>query len=179
MRTFVAINFPDSLKNEIQDIQNSLKSYVKVARWIRMDNFHLTIKFLGEIDERGKEFAIEAIQQACNGLKPFEINFDRIGYFGTYENMRVIWIGMNENADKLVSLQNRIEMSFSDYGFSSDEKGFKPHITIARDVIMTRKIDISSFAIKLDELYVNEVSLMLSENKGKGFYYTPLYTFKL
>lgn len=175
MRTFVAINFPDILKNEIKDIQNSLKPFVKSARWTTVDNFHLTIKFLGEIDNSEKESAIEAIRIACNGFKPFEISFDRLGYFGSSENMRVVWIGMSKNPDKLFLLQSEIEKSFKAHGFPPDEKGFKPHVTIGRDVILSKKIDLSSFAINMDKLYVDKVSLMLSENSGKGFHYTPIY----
>lgn len=175
MRTFVAINFPDSLKNEIRDIQNSLKPFVRSARWTAMNNFHLTIKFLGEIDDTEKESAVEAIRMACNVFKPFEIGFDRLGYFGSNENMRVVWIGMSKNPDELVLLQGEIEKCFKVQGFPPDEKGFKPHVTIGRDVIMSKKTDLSSFIINLDKLYVDKISLMLSENSGKGFHYTPIY----
>lgn len=174
LRTFVAINFPDVLKNEIQDIQNTIKPFTKTARWTRKENLHLTLKFLGEIDNSGKETAIKAIQMACEDLKPFEIVFDKLGYFGNPRDMRIMWIGTSGNVDKLFILQKKLEKSFIEYGFSSDEKGFKPHITIGRDVVMSQKVDLSSFSIKLDELYVDKVTLMLSENKGKGYYYTPI-----
>ncbi len=177
MRTFVAINFPDDLKNSIRSIQNKLQPYVKTARWTRRENLHLTLKFLGEIDDGEKESAVKAIQKACKGSQPFEMVLDKLGYFGSAENMRVMWMGTS-HADSLLSLQRSVEESFAEFGFLPDNKGFKPHITIGRNVMIDQNIDLSSI-MKPDKLYVDNVYLMLSENKGKGYFYTPIYKIDL
>ncbi|WP_162523530.1 RNA 2',3'-cyclic phosphodiesterase [Calorimonas adulescens] len=176
MRAFVAINFPEYIKEEIKGVQDSLKPHVKSARWTRPGNFHLTLKFLGEIDRIQKESACAAIKQVCADMLPFEIEFDGLGYFGTQGDMKVVWIGLNGGIEEIMFLHNNIEKTFKDSGFPSDKKGFKPHITIARDVRILSSLDGPSFRLNLSKIVVSEISLMLSENKGAGFYYTPLYT---
>ena len=177
MRTFVAVNLPDARKDQMQYIQNSIKPYTKRARFTRRANLHLTLKFLGELDSKGKEKAIKAIEKACVHTKSFEVTFDKLVYFGKEDNMKVMWIGM-KHADNLLSLQRNIEERFTESGFQPDNKGFKPHITIGRDVSLSDK-DLSAFSIYLDKLYIDKIYLMRSENKGKGYFYTPIYQFDL
>jgi 2'-5' RNA ligase len=92
---------------------------------------HVTLKFLGDTDERLVDEVNSRIQSACKGIPPFKTRLQGMGAFPSLSNIRVVWVGM-QDSDYLGEIAKRLDISLKDLGFERDKKGFVPHLTLAR-----------------------------------------------
>ncbi len=123
MRLFIGIDF-----NELKDYFTELQSLLsKDARLSLTKTFHLTLKFLGEVQPDRSESAINILKNIK--FEPFSAALDSIGIFPTENCIRVVWVGINPE-DKVLELQKSIDESLSK--LFKKEKDFKAHITLAR-----------------------------------------------
>ena len=125
MRLFVAIDLPDAIRDQLALMSCGLPG----ARWVRSEQLHLTLRFIGEVD--GALF--HAIREALEQVRghSFAMQLAGVGYFPPRKKPRVVWVGIRENAD-LVRLRNRIESSLVRAGLAPEQRKFSPHITLAR-----------------------------------------------
>ncbi len=131
MRCFVAITLSEEVKEEVYRLIETLKGHGGAIRWVKRDSLHLTLKFLGSVqDERVPEIR-EAIGRAAKGLSPFFLRATGTGVFPDYRRPRVIWVGV-ERERALEDLYGRIEEEFEHLGFERERRGLTPHITIGR-----------------------------------------------
>jgi len=100
--------------------------------WVRRDNLHYTLRFLGELDEPGVTRAIEAAQAAVAGLAPFAARLGSPGAFPDARRARVLWLGLSEGAEPLVALAQGLSRALEARGFESAGRPFSPHLTIGR-----------------------------------------------
>jgi len=173
MRTFVAIEISnDEIINSIKKFQDSIKID---ANPVKLNNFHFTLQFLGEItDETSKK-----IIKALNSIEftSFSVNLKGVGVFPKPEFPRVIWIGTDENGgNMLIELSKRVEKVLAPLGFSSD-KPFKPHITVFR---IKKKIGDITNELKNRKMIdfgiqeIVKIKLKKSELTSKGPIYSDL-----
>lgn len=147
-------------------------------RWIPDMNLHITLKFLGKVNEDKEPAIKEAIQKAVDEFDDFSLNFKGLGNFGS----RVLWAGVEFNAE-LNFLQERIEDNLTSL-FKKEEKDFVPHITLSRISHLANKtqffkiIDANRNRM-LDNMHVTEVCLMKSELKPAGAVYSIVERFPL
>ncbi len=133
IRSFIAIELPDELKTELNQLQAKLKlgrqSWVK---WVDPYGVHLTLKFLGNIaiDRTGE--ITKAIEAAAQGMSPFRLEIKGIGVFPNLRRVQVAWVGISGEVDKLGQLQQRIESNLAHLGFTPESRPFTPHLTLAR-----------------------------------------------
>ncbi|OYT37766.1 RNA 2',3'-cyclic phosphodiesterase [Candidatus Pacearchaeota archaeon ex4484_31] len=127
MRSFIAIQLPKKVREECIKVQEKIKDFVK-AKFVEEENFHITLKFLGNIDEE----KVKEISKTLKDLhfKPFKLKLCNLGVFPSEKFVRVIWIGVKPK-EKLLELQKRIDDCLATIGFKK-EKRFEGHITIAR-----------------------------------------------
>ncbi|TAN63569.1 RNA 2',3'-cyclic phosphodiesterase [bacterium] len=132
IRAFVAIELPENVIKMLSDTQHGLKSEgLSGIGFVRPENIHLTLKFLGDVD-KGRLTAIkEALEKATESVKVFTVTVEGLGAFPSLKNPRVLWVGVNENA-MLSQLQDRLEKALFDVGFEKEGRPFKPHLTLAR-----------------------------------------------
>lgn len=124
-RLFVAIDLPDEVKKEIAGISGNLPG----ARWVPGAQLHLTLRFIGEVDDSTFQAVKTAlVQVSCT---PFSLRLRGVGHFPPGKQARVLWVGMEESR-RLLELQERVEAALSAAGIAPDERRFSPHITIAR-----------------------------------------------
>ncbi|MGH7886726.1 MAG: RNA 2',3'-cyclic phosphodiesterase, partial [Candidatus Binatia bacterium] len=127
---FIAVDIARQTIDRIAAAIEQLKPRIPAIRWVGAANFHLTVKFLGNIDE-GK---IEPIGAAlADALRPFPrltINAKGLGVFPNPKRPRVLWVGLV--GTQLVSLQAKVESALTPLGFAPEEKTFTPHLTIGR-----------------------------------------------
>ena len=173
VRTFIAVELPDEIRAKICGIQPSfgLKSGL-VAR----DNIHVTLKFLGEIQDA----KVEKIKKALDGIKvaPFQAHVKGIGVFPDMKYIRVIWAGIAEGAEQFVGLSSAVESALVPLGFAKEKK-FTPHATIAR---VKGVADKNALIARIKELAdaefgtftVGEVKLKKSTLTPKGAIYEDL-----
>lgn len=174
MRTFISIHCPLDMEfNELKEIGN--------LSIVKKENFHITLKFLGEVNEK-------TIAEISNKLKflekyeKFKISLYGIGTFPNENYVRVLWIGVNEGNEKIIEIQKEIDEILK-YKFSN-EKNFVPHLTIARVKSINNKEKLKNFInkyrnFKFLEFQCNEILLMKSELKKEGANYSVIEKFKL
>lgn len=132
VRTFIAIEFSESLKEEISEIQKSLKGELSKLKWVSKDNFHLTLKFIGDVESKRIPKLTEGLKRAVQGREPFMINLAGLGGFPKIHFPKVVWIGVNQGREGLVQLQKLVEDDLVAQGFDREVRPYSPHLTLAR-----------------------------------------------
>ncbi|HCX87852.1 MAG TPA: RNA 2',3'-cyclic phosphodiesterase [Gammaproteobacteria bacterium] len=124
-RLFVAIDIPDSIREELTGWRISVRG----ARWARPNQMHLTLVFLGEQQPgvyRGICESLEKIE-----FTPFELQFHKVGYFGSKKSPRTLWADIRESPE-LLTLQKRVSAQCRELGVEIEVRKFRPHLTLAR-----------------------------------------------
>ena len=125
MRLFVGL----SLTNTIRERLSYLASGLDNARWVKPENYHLTLRFIGDLsaqDAADLDLILRAISSEL-----FHLQFCGIGYFGKAEKPRSIWVDVAPNK-ALFRLHGKVERSVINSGFGAEGRKFKPHVTLAR-----------------------------------------------
>ncbi len=133
MRTFIAVNIPDDVKDVVGDYIESIKNgFHNSVKWVSPANLHFTIKFLGEIRESDLGTLKECVSKAAAAIGPFEIGLDGVGFFPSESKPRVVWLGADDGADNLLEIFQELETCLEDHGYDRDAKPFSPHLTVGR-----------------------------------------------
>lgn len=183
MRAFIAFNLPEELKDRLCEIQKTLKSISNKGSWVSRENFHLTLKFLGEIDERHIKMIDKLLKDISEANPPLTINLNKLGYFNRKNNeYGVIWSGLGGDIDRLGYIYNLIEEEMGQMGFYKERRKFSPHITLARRFranLDFHKIR-EDIRVYLGNNYVLEnLVLMKSEVIMNKRIYTPVVSYNL
>jgi len=131
MRTFIALELPDSLKDGILALIGELRSRGIRAGWSKRGTLHLTLKFLGEIDESFQDDVIGAVRRAAAAVPPFWFDTSGIGAFPSDARPRVLWVGV-DSGQELYDLARLVESELAAVGFPSERRPFHPHVTLGR-----------------------------------------------
>lgn len=183
MRTFIAIELPESVKSSLSELQRELKACRADIRWVKPDNIHLTLKFLGDTDEKTVNKIVEAVKGACGGFSRFTVVIKGVGVFPDMRVPKVLWVGAAEN-DSLSGLQKAVEEALAKLGFPSEKRRFRPHLTLGRFKSsfgkeglydkMEKLKDVSAGAIEVSSIY-----LIKSELTSSGAEYTQIADIEL
>jgi 2'-5' RNA ligase len=135
VRLFVALEIPAKVRDEFAALINELRaadsSFSKNrARWVRPENLHVTLKFIGHVDN-GKLDAIRATLGEVRLGSQVELRFSGLGFFPNAKRPRVFWAGM-ESSPNLGPLATEIDTRLKKLGIPSETKEFAPHLTLAR-----------------------------------------------
>jgi len=125
VRLFVAIPFP----SELQDRLALLSGGIPGARWTSADNFHLTLRFVGEVDRHGYDDVVAALGQVR--AAGFALVLRGLDQFGKGDKARVLWLGVEKNP-ALLHLRERVEAALTRAGLEPEGRKFTPHVTLAR-----------------------------------------------
>jgi len=131
LRSFIAIELDETVKSALAELQQEFKEYRADVKWVKPDNIHLTLKFLGNIKEESAEKIIKIMEKVCGQYNPFNLNIKGVGMFPNLRAPRVLWIGI-ENKEVIKPLQKEIDYGMESIGFQRDNKNFKPHLTLCR-----------------------------------------------
>lgn len=132
LRSFLAIELPESILRRIGEVQRDLKSSRAEVRWVNPENIHLTLKFFGNIEESKIEPIVTSIKEPVRATPPISIQIRGMGAFPGLKNPRVIWVGLNDEGRVLTSFQNRLEKELEKAGFQPEDRPFHPHLTLGR-----------------------------------------------
>ncbi|MDD2927886.1 MAG: RNA 2',3'-cyclic phosphodiesterase [Candidatus Omnitrophica bacterium] len=132
MRTFIAVELPQEVKNKLAGLQELLKQSGADVKWIKPENIHLTLKFLGEIDEDKSAQVIRAIEDTARKSKQFRINLGSLGAFPKIELPRALWAGVDKGNKEITELAKELEEKIEKLGIPREERRFSSHITIGR-----------------------------------------------
>lgn len=131
IRSFISINIDDALKKEIYNLIIDLKRQGLDVKWVPVENLHVTLKFLGHIQEEMVDQVRDKLYSIVSLFRPFRLRFNDIGVFPDKRRPKVIWIGISD-IELLKSLQEMIEEGLAGLGFKREDRGFSPHLTIGR-----------------------------------------------
>ncbi|HBE42742.1 MAG TPA: RNA 2',3'-cyclic phosphodiesterase [Bacteroidales bacterium] len=182
-RIFIALKIKP--ENNLLRLHSTLKSLLgnEKINWVDPGNIHLTLVFLGDTEEERIKMAAIMLKQRCTGFGEFDFNLSGTGVFKDFRDPRVIWIGI-EDPGKLAELYNTIKTGLEDTGFKTEERPFKPHITIARIKFLKHPEILRSVIDKyrdseIQKVPVKEVILYESILKPTGPVYKPMGIFRL
>src|SRR4030043_2071540 len=130
-RTFIAIDIPSSPK--IKECLNILSSGLarEKIKWVADDNLHLTLKFLGDTEEKAITGIETKLAQITQDLPTFSITIKNIGIFKNMRDPRIIWLGIEADRE-LEELKTLVENQIAPLGFPPEERKFSPHLTLGR-----------------------------------------------
>ena len=132
MRLFIAINVSEEVRRNLMSVMNELQRVWRGVRWVRQDGIHLTLKFLGEVDEKRMDAIVKALKVTASNHDPFHAEVEALGRFPERGRPRVVWSGVKEERGLLKRLAQEVEMSMEREGFERETREFRPHITLGR-----------------------------------------------
>ena len=183
MRLFVAISLPDSVKDEIEKAQRQLLqgSRGNFIRLTRREQFHLTLRFLGNVAASRVDDLSAALRKACRDYPVLQLRAEQIGFFPDMRFPRVIWVGVHDEKDALLRLQSMIEAAVGEFTGERPEKRFTGHVTLGRIQRIKRpeaealaKLASGMSARFFGEWVASKVELIRSELSSSGSRYTTL-----
>ncbi len=183
IRSFIAIELPEEVKSGLCKVQADLKlpghTFVK---WVAPEGMHLTLKFLGNISPQKVAEIAKTMEAASRGFAAFRLTLGGVGAFPNLRRPRVLWVGVEGELDKLLALQQVIDIGLESLGFVPEARPFTPHLTLARlregaspaslrefGDLVTRKPMRSGY-----EVVVNSINLMKSLLFPSGAVYSCL-----
>lgn len=130
MRLFVALEISSTVREHLAEFVNSLRAVSPQTRWVRPENLHVTLKFIGEVPET-KLAPIRTALAQVRSDRPVTLGFRGIGFFPNEKHPRVLWAGI-EALPNLKTLVEEIEKSTETLGVPREQRPFSPHLTLAR-----------------------------------------------
>lgn len=179
MRIFVALNLPKKERDRIQRAARVLREGEIPVRWVDPDNFHITLKFLGEVRPERIAAIEEALGRVGDSTAPFTLGLRGFGAFPTIRKPRVIWLGV-EASPELRCLKQDVEWALSDCGFEPETRAFHPHVTLGRadpsdGAGAFRGLDDTVAALRFkSSVPVRTLDLMRSQLSREGAQYSVL-----
>lgn len=128
-RAFIAADIEPN--DTLRDILAQLRRTGANLKIVRPELLHVTLKFLGDAEEDLVDEIVTRMEDAVKDAHPFTVQLAGLGAFPSLSNIRVVWVGI-EDSDILAAIAERLEDSLGGLGFERDQRGFKPHLTIAR-----------------------------------------------
>ena len=183
MRLFVAVNLPSEIRERLTAVQDRLRRAQADVSWVRAENVHVTLKFLGETKAKRLERIRPALAEVGRTGAPFSIEVSGVGSFGGAVP-RVVWVGVGEGAEPLTRLAGQVEDGLGRVGFPKERRGFTAHLSLGR-VRSPRNAEALLAALeeaKAEPFGVAEVAqfdLMQSELHPSGSVYSVLEKFPL
>jgi len=178
-RAFIAIDLPESVKSFLSEAQAALKLYGFQVKWVRPQNIHLTLKFLGDTATADSDKIVEAMTLAARNCPIVSLTAKGVGVFPNVRRPRVIWAGLNGQIETLANLQQTLDAHLADLGFATDTRAFKSHLTLGR---VKGKIASDRMIAAIDKLEefesesfeIHQVILFKSELRPSGAVYTQV-----
>lgn len=179
MRLFVALELPEGFRGKMERIQNTLRPLSPEVRWVRPENFHLTLKFLGEMDAAGLEDLQAVLERVAERHRVFEVDLQGVGAFPNLRRPRVLWVGVLGDLSPLKSMARQLNRELEALGVPPEAKPFSGHLTLGRikrpapNPALEKELATFSES-RVGRLRVEEVCLFQSQLKRGGPEYTCL-----
>ena len=184
MRLFTAINLSDRSRQLLLDKVNILKNNIEQdLKWVDPENWHVTLKFLGDTKKEKAEKVKEDITQIASFNKSFPVILNKVGAFPHLNHPKVLYVGVNEGFAELTQIQEKLENKLYERGYSRENRRYTPHLTLARSRkntnfnILSDKL--KNFAEKNNFIKIyfkaDRISLMKSELTSQGPIYEEVF----
>lgn len=184
MRMFVAIPVPDKVKQHARMFRNDLGVSRADIKWVDYQNYHLTLKFLGEVNEAALPEIKQNLMRAADSCPSFNLSVDDLGFFPSRMRPRVIWLGLRGEIEKAEFLGERVDAYLASLGFE-EEKEHRFHLTLGRvrsDAKINEMLKIAEHLVgkgRISLFKVDHIHLMESILAPGGPIYSVLETYYL
>lgn len=131
-RTFIAIPVSDETRRQIAAIRQAIPELRENVRLVPPENMHLTLKFLGDTDEKLIPEINRKIAAIIAEFERFEFVCEITGGFPNNHKPRVLWLGVSKGFDKVQELAQKVESALAEFGFQPEGRAFQPHLTLGR-----------------------------------------------
>jgi 2'-5' RNA ligase len=176
-RLFIALKLPEEIKRQIISIRDEISAGDKHRNWELPEKLHLTMKFLGDVDNSKNEQIESVIEKLASDFSHVQSEFDRFGFFMP----RILWLGLRVE-QHLFDMIERLNFDLEKIGFEKEIRNFKPHITILRIKENLNPDFVSKFKnykMPSDKFNLSEIALMESRLQRSGSAYSELKNFNL
>ena len=185
IRTFIAVEASSEIRSRAVDLIDRLKVAGATVKWVQPSHLHLTLKFLGDVEDAKIPSVCQAVLDAAAELKPFSIEWRGAGAFPASERPRTVWLGLGVGQESAASLQAAIEERLEKLGFHKEARRFHGHLTLGRvrgggpttrqlGELIGRNADFEA-----GKMTVSQVVVFASELNRSGPTYTTLSRAKL
>ena len=188
LRLFIAIPIPEPVRDEIICVQREMQLLVpgSAARWTKPDQFHLTLRFLGDVPVAGLQQLKESVATVCRSSQPLRLRAEGVGFFPNLHSPRVVWVGICDRERLLIDLQKRIGTAVCPFTAEPGEKTFSGHVTLGRlkNLKPTDALKLAAHAQTVkDRTFgqwtAHEIEIIRSELFPDGARHTTLKEFRL
>ena len=132
LRCFVAVLLPEQVRASLSAVCAELRGRTRGLSWVKADNLHLTLRFLGEVELAMLGYVRDAVTEAADAVSPFTLRLDGLGGFPPGRTPRVLWAGVSTGSDEMRALHGALETALAARGIPRESRPFHPHITLAR-----------------------------------------------
>jgi len=188
LRLFVAITVPDAVRKEMLHAQRELQPLAPrgVVRWTGPGQFHLTLRFLGDVASDRVAGLQESLHTVCSGAPVLQLRAEGVGFFPNARSPRVIWAGINDGGGRLAALQKEIERAVQAFTAEPGGERFAGHVTLGR-FKRPGHLEIKALTGRAETMGTRrfgdwtalEIELIRSELAPTGAHYTTLDTLPL
>lgn len=185
LRTFIAVDIGKAIRDRAVALQGTLARTGNDVKWVEPENLHVTLLFLGEVDDRTVPEVCRVVADGCRNQAAFSLRVEKVGCFPNARRPRVLWIGVGDGTQELCALHDALEPPLLELGcYRREERQYTPHITLGRvkSDLPTDKLAAAlakQAAWQGGETLVREVLVLSSELRPQGPVYTVLSRAKL
>ncbi len=185
IRAFIAVEIPEKIRDGIKEISRKLRKTGADVRWVKPENMHLTLRFLGNDVPRETVEAIgDALHNRLKTVEQFTITIDGLGTFPSTGKPRVVWLGIKPHGGPLLGLREAVETAVAEAGWTREERSFGAHLTLGRIKSQSgagklRRLLEKGLNQPLGSMLVDKVSLIRSNLSPSGAVYETLTTVAL
>lgn len=180
VRLFIAVEVAEGIREKLAELQNALKKADAEVGWVAPENFHITLKFIGSIDEEKIDHVISIIKDSVTHVNPFDLSYKSVGVFPTEKKPRVIFVDVIDSGRILTKIHERLNNQLMALQVKHEDRPFEVHLTVGR--IKTRRnvkelLEIlhSYDGFNFGSEHVTQVVLMKSTLSKNGPKYTKVY----
>jgi len=177
LRVFIAALLPAEVTGYIGSYVDSIRHLWEGVRWERPERFHITLKFLGDIDKDAAGGIIGVVESSSESVCAFDMSFEKMGGFPNLKNPRVIYVGMKNN-DALSAFHEEIEGKLEGMGYPREERSFTPHVTVGRVRGRARLMGSLPYLQSID-FRISSIGVIKSVLSTGGSEYTPIGVFNI
>lgn len=187
VRAFIAVEIPAVIRQQLGLLVSPLnRGHDSAVRWVRNDNIHVTLKFLGDSEPARLEKLYRELRPALEGLPIFDLNVGGFGVFPNINRPRVFWCGL-QSTPALNDLYEKVESLCASAGYQRENRPFSPHLTLGRSSERAAARELQEIAAAIHKISkqpigvarVDGLTIFRSRLSPGGSIYTPLYKIPL
>jgi RNA 2',3'-cyclic 3'-phosphodiesterase len=184
IRSFLAFELPHEIRLLLSQVSGGMQAFPLDLRWVRVENLHLTIVFLGAVDSDSLAPIEERVGEVAREHGPFKAFLRGSGVFPHRRRPNVLWVGLEGDLERMAAFRDCLQKSLLSFGIKEEKRSFKPHLTLARFKKKEEEKPLGELLSKYQDWtsppwVFREIVLFRSDLKPSGAVYTKLNSWPL